>query len=165
MRSFFWEFMQSVICYWVAALRLAVSTLMFTGRLCLASDFCLWHFFSLKKTKHKPHVGFEVFLDGQRHTNWRGDSFEMPHKLKDANILLAVKLAGSSQQKFQMIFSTKLPKAFFFSIEEHKLLFSRESLGQRATTLSAIRQMRDGLIFPFFCVLFVVFSLTRQWPW
>lgn len=51
----------------------------------------------------------------------------MPHKLKDANVLLAVKLAGSSQQKFQMIFSTKLPKAFFFYPRTQATIFKGES--------------------------------------
>lgn len=47
--------------------------------------------------------------------------------MEDANVLLAVKLVGPSQQKFQMIFSRKLSKSLFFSPRTQATIFKGAS--------------------------------------
>lgn len=91
-------------------------------------------------------LGFEIFLDGQRRNNWRGDSFEMADKLEDANAVLAAKL----HESFKWSFRPNFQKAFFFSPRTQATSFKAESGSVSDDSLSDTAQWEMDWYFPSF---------------
>lgn len=94
-------------------------------------------------------------LDGISPNNWWGDLFEMAINWWMQTFFSLWNFLDLRNKSFKWSFWPNFQKPSI-PFQEHKLIFSRVSLGQWATTLSAIRQMRDEPIFSFFCVFFVV---------